>query len=117
MSAAVPFSLPDRAPPVLDVRIQFEPHLSMVRLTGELDIASAHLLLDAVGVITTTSTTEMVVLDLAGVTFCDVAGLRAIETCAVAADRAGTRLVLHQVPCLVRRLILTSAVTARLECR
>lgn len=100
---------------VLDVRIKFTPTLPVVRLTGELDLDSAHLLVDALDAIAATSCpADLVVLDLAGVTFCDVAGLRAIETSAAILAAADQHLVLYRPPRRVTRLIAMTGIASGL---
>lgn len=110
--------VPDDEPPsVLDVRIRFTPTLPIVRLCGELDISSVHLLADALTCIATAACrAEVVVLDLSGVTFCDVAGLRAVETCGDTLQAAGKELVLYRPPHRVTKLISITGVAEGL-CR
>jgi len=77
---------------------------SILTLTGELDLSSYRALERAIGRVLQADP-ELVVLDLAGVGFMDVAGLRAV----LAADRrlraSGKRLVLAAPPRSVRRLL------------
>ena len=116
--APEPLPLSGTCAPALEVRIRFDPRLPFVRLTGELDLASAHLVSDALDTVAATAyDAQMVVLDLAGLTFCDVAGLRCVEACGLTLEEAGLRLVLYQPPVRVMRLIASSGVAARLECR
>jgi anti-anti-sigma factor len=123
MSFAIPLPPPpdpafEATRPAVEVRIRFDPRLPLVRVVGELDLVSTHLLADAMGAVATTPClSKMVLLDLDGVSFCDVAGLRALETSALTLERAGVRLVLYQPPCVVRKLIASSGVASRLECR
>jgi anti-anti-sigma regulatory factor len=84
---------------VLTVRIRFTPDLPVVRLAGELDLASLHLLADA--------------LD-SGVTFCDVAGLRAVEMCASSLEAADKQLVLYATPDRITKLIAITGVARHL---
>lgn len=103
---------------ILDVRIRFTPTLPLVRLAGELDLASEHLLTDALECLAATACpAEMVVLDLSAVRFCDVAGLRAIEGCAVALAATGKKLVLYNPPLAVTRLITLTGVAAMVAIR
>ena len=96
---------------LLSVRIRFTPSLPVVRLTGELDIASLHLLTDALDSVATASCPgELVVLDLAGIRFCDVAGLRTIEMCAATMAAAGKELVLYETPPQITKLIKITGV-------
>ncbi|HWJ83633.1 MAG TPA: STAS domain-containing protein [Nocardioides sp.] len=105
--------------PILDVRIRFNPSLPLVRLVGELDLNSLHLLADAMYSVTARpSENDLVLLDLAGVTFCDLAGLRAIEACALNLETtAAKRLILYRPSRQVAKLIRISGVAAGLERR
>lgn len=99
---------------VLDVRIRFTPHLPTVRLAGELDLDSLHLLTDALDAIAASACpADLVVLDLADVRFCDVAGLRAIEMCAATLTAVGKELVLYDTPPQVMKLIEITGVAGK----
>lgn len=101
----------DDSAPLLAVRIRFTPSLPVVRLSGELDIASLHLLTDALDSVATASCPgDLVVLDLAGVTFCDVAGLRMIEMCAATLAAADKQLLLYDTPPQITKLIRITGV-------
>lgn len=114
---AVGDGAPGRAA-ALDVRIRFDPVLPLVRLSGELDLDSAHLLRDALETVRATdAAADMVVLDLAGVTFCDVAGLRVVEACAYNLEMTGQRLLLYRPSRQVTKMIALSGVAAGLERR
>ena len=103
---------------LLDVRIRFTPSLPVVRLSGELDVASVHLLTDAVDALTAAHCpAELVLLDLTGVTFCDVAGLRGIERCGVDLRETGRDLLLYHVPTCVERLIRLTGLAGALDRR
>ncbi len=100
---------------LLTVRIVFTPSLPVIRLRGELDLASLHLLADALDSIAAAACSgTSVLLDLSGVTFCDVAGLRAIDMCSAALEAAGNRLVLHAPPPQVLKLIGITGVAQHL---
>ena len=102
----------------LEVRIQFAPTLPLVRLSGELDLDSLHLLTDALDSVAATSCpAELVVLDLAAVTFCDVAGLRSLEQCALSLEMAGKQLMLYHPPRSVTRLMAMTGVAQWLPVR
>lgn len=91
---------------LLDIRIRLSSTLALVRLVGELDLSSEHLLADALGCIEAASCrASLVVLDLAGVTFCDAAGLRAMEACAARLTAEGKELRLSNVSRPVARLL------------
>ena len=104
---------PRSTAPILEVDVEFAPGLEVVRLAGELDIGSEHLLTDAIACVAarTTRPPAQVVLDLSGVTFCDVAGLRAIEVSAAALSRAGRRLSVRHPSRAVLRLVALRAET------
>lgn len=100
---------------VLDVRIRFIPNLPTVRLVGELDLDSLHLLTDALDAIAATACpADLVVLDLAGVRFCDVAGLRAIAACASTLATSGKQLLLYHPPHPVTRLMEITGIAQHL---
>lgn len=108
---SLPFSLDARsAAPILEVDVEFAPDLAVVRLVGELDIGSEHLLTDAISCVAarTAGPLDQVILDLSGVTFCDVAGLRAIEGSAFALSRAGRTLTVRHPSRAVLRLVALS---------
>lgn len=91
---------------LLDIRIRLSSTLAVVRLVGELDLSSEHLLADALGCIEAASCpANLVVLDLAGVTFCDAAGLRAMEACAARLAAEDKELRLSNVSRPVARLL------------
>ena len=103
---------------VLDVRIRFTPTLPVVRLAGELDLSSVHLLTDALDAIAAAECpAELVVLDLSELAFCDIAGLRGMEEGGAALRRAGKELMLYHPPTAVVRLIKLTGVARRLTCR
>jgi anti-anti-sigma factor len=99
--------------PILEVDVDFTHELAVVRLVGELDIGSEHLLTDAVRCVAarTSQSPRQVVIDLSSVTFCDVAGLRAIENSAFALSRAGSELVVRHPSQAVLRLVALKAET------
>jgi anti-anti-sigma factor len=108
----------DAAAAILDVRIRYAPSLPLVRLVGELDVGSAHLLTDAIESLAATQLpAEMVVLDLAEVRFCDIAGLRAIQWCSTALAATGMHLVLYHPPDAVTKLIAMSGMAAGVTIR
>jgi len=80
--------------------------LSTGRITpvGELDRTVAHRLGDAVQALTLTRHHTWTV-DLAGLTFCDAEGLRALEAAHALADRQGRRLRLVELPPFASHLL------------
>lgn len=100
--------------PILCVDVEFTRERAVVRLVGELDVGSEHLLSDAVRRVaarTSRPSSQQVVIDLSCVTFCDVAGLRAIESSAVALSRAGSEIVVRHPSQAVLRLVALRAET------
>ena len=78
-----------------------------VRLLGELDIATVPILSETLD--TLRRDEEVVTIDLAGLSFMDVSGLRALETYAATLNGSGP-LVLKNVPWNIRRVFaLTGA--------
>ncbi|GAA3801906.1 STAS domain-containing protein [Nocardioides panacisoli] len=103
--------------PELGIRLHFDPASPRVCVFGELDLGSAHLLADALDSIGATARGAMfVVLDVEGVTFCDLAGLRAIEACAVSLERIGKRLMIQHPPRSMAKLISITGVAAAIPC-
>jgi len=103
---------------ILDVRIRYAPSLPLVRLTGELDLGSAHLLTDAIESLAAAHCpAELVILDLHAVRFCDIAGLRAIQWCSTALAATGKQLVLYHPPAAITKLIQVSGVAAGVTIR
>lgn len=108
----------DGADACLDVRIRFAPTLPVVRLAGELDVSSIHLVRDSIESLAAAAcSSATVLLDLSRVTFCDVAGLRAIEEATAVLTGTGKELVLYAVPRNVVRLIAVTGVAAHLARR
>lgn len=102
----------------LDVRIRYAPSLPVVRLRGALDASSVDLVLDAVRSVSVASCPAcLVVLDLGGVTACDVEALAALETAAEMLGEVGKELLLHSAPDEVETLIISSGRAAGLERR
>lgn len=96
---------------ILGVRIRYTPSLPMVRISGELDLSCAHLLLDAVrSAADSACPAEVVALDLAGLTFCDLAGVRAIIGAAQALEELGKELRVCSPPSCVLRVVELSGI-------
>ncbi|WP_166509592.1 STAS domain-containing protein [Blastococcus sp. TF02-8] len=77
-----------------------------VSLAGELDRTVAHRVLEACAALTA-SGAQVWTVDVAGLTFCDVEGQRALIRAARLAERSGRELhLLHPRPVLVRMLTL-----------
>jgi anti-anti-sigma factor len=103
---------------VLDVRIRFTPTLPVVRLSGELDLSSVHLLADALGSIAAANCpAPLVVLDLTDITFCDITGLQGIEDGGRMMTAAGKELLLYHPPQRVTKLIEMTGIARSLSRR
>jgi anti-anti-sigma factor len=83
-----------------------------IRVCGELDAATAPLLLDSVGMFIDFGPALQVTADLAQVRFIDAAGAAALIGVAAALSEAGTRLQVSSVTVLTRQLL---ALTGALE--
>ena len=84
-----------------------------VRVTGELDIATAPQLAEMLD--RAEESSQRVVLDLRPVTFMDSAGVHVILDANVRARAAGRRLVLVRGPCQVDRVLELSKASDALE--
>lgn len=103
---------------LLDVRIRYAPSLPVVRLRGALVAEGVDTVLDAVrSVAVAACPSRLVVLDLGGVTSCDVEALSGLESAAQMLGEAGKELLLHSAPEHVETLIRTSGRAAGLERR
>jgi anti-sigma B factor antagonist len=101
-----------------------QTHLSITQVTlngeqrldvvGELDMASAHALLESVEVFERTGG-EVLAIDLAGVTFMDVAGMRVLLEAARRAHRRGSRIVIYNPRRIASRVFSLTAVDQQLE--
>jgi anti-anti-sigma factor len=90
----------------LDVEVRFLPSLSVIRLRGELDLSTWHLLQDAVESLTARPCSGCVVLlDLRDLDFCDSKGLEAIRDAKLMLAGADAQLVLGDPPGALRRLL------------
>ncbi|WP_183093745.1 STAS domain-containing protein [Nocardioides stalactiti] len=100
-----------RGHPSFTVRSRSSAALTIVRLTGELDLSSCSAVINAIrDVLAVPLRRELVVLDLREVTFCDLAGLRALDAGAVALADAGIRVDAHDTPPPVVRLVTMTGV-------
>jgi anti-anti-sigma factor len=97
---------PSQEPPLLDVAVTNDDGRSKVRVSGELDAASANRLEEAVaGVLTDGAVLE---LDLGNVSFIDSSGLRTLLVVQQAAtDAAGSLVLVATTPAVDRLLELT----------
>ena len=83
------------ATPPMTIRVlRTEPHRVTVRVSGEVDLATARRL-DEVLQCRIRSLLDEVVIDLSGVTFFSVAGLNSLLRARLLADNAGARLVVE----------------------
>ena len=103
---------------VLVVRIRYTPTLPVVRLSGELDMSSIHLLADALESIATANCpAPLVVLDLTDITFCDITGLQGIEDGGTMLAAAGKELLLYHPPERITKLIDMTGIARTLSRR
>ena len=79
------------------------PTRRLLRVTGEIDVATAGLLRSAIHRAATDH--QYVELDLSAVTFCDVVGASAIEQAQRQLEARGCRLTLHGIDGSLRRLL------------
>ncbi|MEV4481941.1 STAS domain-containing protein [Micromonospora coxensis] len=99
----------DSPPPVMSLSWAREAATTLVRVCGEIDMSNAHHLADLVARLGNAETAR-VVLDLAGVRFVDLHGVRALVEIDRLLGQAGGGVTLHRPPrCLTRLLRLTGA--------
>ncbi len=80
----------------LDVRVHFEPALSVIRLAGVFTGGHVHVLRDAITAVSISGRPDgVIVLDLTKVTVCDDTGLSAIVEVRQIVEDAGMSLVLR----------------------
>jgi anti-sigma B factor antagonist len=88
----------------LDIELTWTSVAVWVRLVGELDVASARRVLDAVDAFEL-ETEQVLVLDLTQVTFCDARGVATLVRIHRAAVSNGRRLTVHGASPQIRRLL------------
>jgi anti-anti-sigma factor len=99
--------------PELTIRVKRSPAEAVVSLTGEIDVSTAAKLAAAVGEILQSESPPRLVLDMAGVTFCDSQGLGTLVVLSRRARLASSLLVLTNVgEFLLRVLDITGLRTA-----
>ena len=92
----------------MTIRVKRSPAEAVVSLTGEIDISTTAKLAAAVGDILQSESPPRLVLDMAGVTFCDSQGLGTLVVLSRRARLANSLLVLTNVgDFLVRVLDIT----------
>ncbi|MGZ4639735.1 MAG: STAS domain-containing protein [Actinomycetes bacterium] len=94
----------------LTAAVQADADAIRVRLTGELDLATAEQLPDLVRRLDGNGSHD-VVLDLSDLTFCDACGLRALLRAHRAVRAGGGRLTLIGVPPLTRHLLAVTGLS------
>ena len=99
--------------PELTITVKRDPAEAVVGLTGEIDVSTAGRLATAVGDLLHSDPPTRIVLDMAGVTFCDSQGLGTLVVLSRRARLAGSLLVLTNVgDFLLRVLDITGLRTA-----
>ena len=96
----------------LKIAVQEGERRAVLYLEGELDFASSSQLVEAIGRLGDRPRT--VVVDLQGLTFIDMAGLRVLIAARDAAQQGARRLFLARVPDPIRRVITLAHVDALL---
>lgn len=89
----------------LPLMLAREGGTAVLRVAGELDVATADLLRGALAPVVADPAVTAVVLDLAELGFCDVSGLRAALEAAVRLRQRGATLHLRDPSPLVRRVL------------
>jgi anti-anti-sigma factor len=93
------------AGPDLSVSVHQSPHEALVSLTGEIDMSTVGRLSAVVGDLLLNPAPPRVVLDLAGVTFCDSQGLGTLVVLSRKAALAQSVLVLINVGDFLMRVL------------
>ena len=88
------------------VEVSEEPGTLILRLAGELDMASVRVVAGAV--MAAIPTAGAVVLDLGGLTFCDSSGIAMLAAAHRKASDDGTVLTVSNVPTVVARVLTIS---------
>ena len=99
-----------------DMTAVVDPGRAAVAVTGEVDASNAEDLCLAILAAAMVHGSPLEV-DLAGVTFMDSTGLRAITDAAHALEASGSALVLSNMPRQVRRIMQISGLGSTLEVR
>ena len=90
------------------------PGIVVLAVAGELDVASAPLLRAHIG-FALARQPELLILDLAGLRFCDATGLSVFAMARNAAARGGALLALAAVPRHVTRLLKLTSMNKALD--
>ena len=90
--------------PELSISVQHQPSEVVVTLSGELDLSSAPRLSDTIGEVLSTAPPR-IVLDMAGVTFCDSQGLCTLVVLSRKASLGQSYLVLTNVADFLLRVL------------
>jgi anti-sigma B factor antagonist len=100
----------------LSVVVRDRPDATVMTVSGELDVASSPQLSEALDRLDLTEQRPMV-LDLAGLEFIDVTGLRVLLRAQEKARQTGTQLTVVNVSQGIRRLLKLTGTTDLLEPR
>ncbi len=99
-----PLSTSPRPPDLQHLRLSVDVAGGRIGVAGDLDRASAHHLTDALSALRS-SPAQVWTLDLDGVSFCDVEGLRVLTAAAALADSCDRGLHLTRIPSALADLL------------
>ena len=88
-----------------DLRLSVDVPAGAIRVTGELDRSSAHHLADALSALRS-SPVPLWTLDLQGLSFCDLEGLRVLHQAVAVASSCGRGLHLTRIPSFLADLLV-----------
>jgi anti-sigma B factor antagonist len=94
-----------RMPATFDIDVTAEDDALVARLTGELDLTASDAVVDALVPPVSAAASPRLVIDMAGVSFCDSSGLGALLDVRRAAAEADVHMVLRGVNRQVARLL------------
>ncbi|WP_158566956.1 STAS domain-containing protein [Actinomadura craniellae] len=96
---------PSTVKPELTVHLGLHGRSVVVRIGGELDLATAATLDDAVGQAVSLVEPPNVIIDLGDLTFCDSTGLDAFIRAARSVEALGGRMILTDVPPVCTKIL------------
>jgi anti-sigma B factor antagonist len=107
-------SIDEPGPANLQVTYSRHPDATLLRLTGELDIASAPRLVETMRSLSVADMRH-VRLDLTELTFIDASGIGVLVQVRMLVHGHGGRLTLHGIRPLLRRLLVITGLTSAFE--